>query len=169
MGKRIDMDGQWNRVSPKYIAVDVISNVIGAVFMGAIVGVIVFFSTSGLRDTEEQLRIALISGGPVFLFFALLALLAFFRVRTIGYLLREDDMLLRRGMLYRRFVAVPYGRMQIVDITQGPLERAFGVKSLKLVTAAAASAIVLPGLTNDVAEELRDHLVDVAESRRVGL
>ena len=42
------------------------------------------------------------------------------RVRSIGYRLREDDLLFRRGIMFQRQVAVPYGRMQLVDITRGP-------------------------------------------------
>ena len=42
------------------------------------------------------------------------------RVRSIGYRLREDDLLFRRGIMFQRLVAVPYGRMQLVDITRGP-------------------------------------------------
>jgi uncharacterized protein len=76
---------------------------------------------------------------------------------------------MRRGILWQRTVAVPYGRMQLVDIAHGPLDRGFGIAQLKLVTAAATSAVVLPGLTQAAAEELRDTLVRVAESRRTGL
>jgi membrane protein YdbS with pleckstrin-like domain len=66
-------------------------------------------------------------------------------------------------------VAVPYGRMQLVDITHGPLDRGFGIAQLKLVTAAASSGVTIPGLTQRAAEQLRDTLIDVAETRRTGL
>ena len=75
----------------------------------------------------------------------------------------------RRGILWQRFVAVPYGRMQLVDITHGPLDRGFGIAQLKFVTAAASTGVVIPGLEQQTAETLRDHLVAVAESRRTGL
>ncbi len=91
------------------------------------------------------------------------------RVRAIGYQLREDDLLFRRGIMWQRFVAVPYGRMQLVDINRGPLARVLGLSELKFVTAAASAGVTIPGLTEAQAEELRDHLVSVAESRRAGL
>ncbi|MDF2581292.1 MAG: hypothetical protein K0S49_2871, partial [Microbacterium sp.] len=91
------------------------------------------------------------------------------QVRSIGYQLREDDLVFRRGILWQRMVAVPYGRMQLVDITHGPLDRGFGIAQLKFVTAAAATGVVIPGLTQQAAEALRDHLMSVAESRRTGL
>jgi membrane protein YdbS with pleckstrin-like domain len=71
--------------------------------------------------------------------------------------------------MFQRFVAVPFGRMQLVDITRGPLARALGLAELKLVTAAAATGVVIPGLPLADAEELRDHLVALAETRRAGL
>ena len=91
------------------------------------------------------------------------------RVRAIGYVLRDDDLVFRRGILFSRLVAVPYGRMQLVDITRGPVARALGLAELRLVTAAAASDVTLPGLPEAHAIELRDELVARAESRRVGL
>ncbi|TPW71822.1 PH domain-containing protein [Schumannella sp. 10F1B-5-1] len=104
--------------------------------------------------------------------FVVMALVLIFtprRVRAIGYQLREDDLVLRRGILFQRFVAVPYGRMQLVDVTRGPIERSLGLSQLKLVTAAAASNVQIPGLTEADADALRDHLVELAETRRAGL
>ena len=91
------------------------------------------------------------------------------RPASIGYQLRDDDLVFRRGILWQRFVAVPYGRMQLIDITHGPLDRGFGIAQLKFVTAAAATGVIIPGLEQSTAETLRDHLVAVAESRRTGL
>ncbi|RKR75701.1 PH domain-containing protein [Frondihabitans australicus] len=91
------------------------------------------------------------------------------RVRATGYQLREDDLLVRRGILFLRFVAVPYGRMQLIDVNRGPVVRALGLSDLKFVTAAASSAVTIPGVRADEAERLRDRLVDLAESRRAGL
>lgn len=91
------------------------------------------------------------------------------RVRAIGYRLREDDLVFRRGIMWHRTVAVPYGRMQLIDITRGPIARMLGLAELKFVTAAAATAVVIPGLPVAEAESLRDRLVALAESRRAGL
>jgi membrane protein YdbS with pleckstrin-like domain len=84
-------------------------------------------------------------------------------------MLRADDIVFRKGILWQRIIAVPYGRMQLVDITHGPLDRAFGVSQLKMVTAAATTGVQIPGLTQAAAEALRDTLIDVAETRRTGL
>jgi uncharacterized protein len=91
------------------------------------------------------------------------------QARAYGYQLRQDDLVFRKGILWQRVVAVPYGRMQLVDITHGPLDRGFGIAQLKLVTAAASTGVTIPGLPQQAAEHLRDTLVEVAETRRTGL
>jgi membrane protein YdbS with pleckstrin-like domain len=83
--------------------------------------------------------------------------------------LREDDLLVRHGIFFLRFVAVPYGRMQLIDINRGPIVRALGLSDLEFVTAAASSAVRIPGVPVADAEALRDRLVELAESRRAGL
>ena len=92
-----------------------------------------------------------------------------FRVRSYRYVTRQDDFVFARGVVVQRLVAVPYGRLQLVDINRGPLARALGLAELKLVTAAASSGVSIPGLLVADAELLRDQLVELAESRRAGL
>ncbi|MCM0677437.1 PH domain-containing protein, partial [Micromonospora phytophila] len=67
-------------------------------------------------------------------------------VRVWGYAEREDDLLVRHGLLVRRLSIVPYSRMQFVDVSAGPLERAFDLATVQLHTAAAASDARVPGL-----------------------
>lgn len=150
---------EWQRVSPKYIPVDVI----GSLIFGAI-ATAVSFVPFWLGWAEGW-----ILGVAVGAIFLLTLALTPRRVRAIGYLLRDDDLLFRRGIMFQRFVAVPYGRMQLVDISRGPVARAFGLAELKFVTAAASSGVLIPGLPLAEAERLRDHLVAVAETRRAGL
>lgn len=91
------------------------------------------------------------------------------RVRALGYALREDDLVFRRGVFFQRIVAVPYGRLQLVDVGRGPIARALGLSQLSLVTAAASSGVSIPGLPLATADQLRDHLIALAETRRAGL
>jgi membrane protein YdbS with pleckstrin-like domain len=151
---------EWHRVSPKYIVVDVVGGIVTAVILVA--GTSVPAWLTGITWLWAiPAAVALIS----------LLTIAFVprRVRSIGYTLRDDDLLFRRGLMFQRFVAVPYGRMQLVDINRGPLARALGLSELRFVTAAAATGVVIPGLGEADAEELRDRLVELAESRRAGL
>jgi len=90
-------------------------------------------------------------------------------VRSWGYAEREDDLLVRHGVLVRRLSVVPYGRMQFVDVTAGPLERALGIATVQLHTAAAASDARIPGLPPPEAARLRDRLARLGEARAAGL
>jgi len=86
-----------------------------------------------------------------------------------GYLERDDDLLVRRGVLVRRLSVVPYGRMQYVDVTAGPLARRLGLATVTLHTAAAATDAFVPGLRADEATRLRDRLAALGEARQAGV
>ncbi|WP_420369370.1 PH domain-containing protein [Curtobacterium sp. L1-20] len=157
---------RWTRVSPKLVWTELIT----AVAIGVVV-------------TAGCVIIAVVTGGfgrPAGVVWSLIAIVVFVvagttavltprRVRAIGYALRDDDLVLRRGLMWQRFTSVPYGRMQLVDVNRGPLDRALGMSELKFVTAAASTNVRIPGIPATDADELRDRLVELAESRRAGL
>ena len=91
------------------------------------------------------------------------------RVRAWGYAERDDDLLVRRGVMIRRLSVIPYGRMQFVDVTAGPVERSFGLATVRMHTAAAASDARVPGLPAAEAARLRDNLTALGEARAAGL
>jgi uncharacterized protein len=86
-----------------------------------------------------------------------------------AYREREEDLIVSRGVLVRRVSVVPYGRMQFVEVTAGPFERVFGLATVQLHTAAAASDARIPGLERDEAARLRDRLARLGEARAAGL
>jgi membrane protein YdbS with pleckstrin-like domain len=91
------------------------------------------------------------------------------RFRAWSYQERDEDLLVSRGVLIRRLSVVPYGRMQFVDVTAGPVERAYRLATVKLHTAAAASDARIPGLERDEAARLRDRLAVLGEAKAAGL
>jgi uncharacterized protein len=91
------------------------------------------------------------------------------RFRAWGYLERAEDLEVRRGVMVQRLSVVPYGRMQFVEITTGPVERLFGLATVKLHTAAAASDARIPGLDPVEAARLRDRLAALGEAKAAGL
>nr|WP_241965105.1 PH domain-containing protein [Microbacterium telephonicum] len=157
---RLALDGAWHQVAPQYVTVQFIST--GAVLLIAVAAALV------AALVWHLLWVWIPAGILAVILVWTLAILPR-QARSIGYRLRRDDLVFRRGILWQRVVAVPYGRMQLVDITHGPLDRGFGIAQLKLVTAAAATGVTIPGLKQAAAEQLRDTLIDVAESRRTGL
>lgn len=72
-----------------------------------------------------------------------------------------DGVLIRRGVWWRSEIFVPRARIQHTEVNQGPLDRRWGMASISLHTAGTRlEHIRLPGLPRDVAERLRDELLD---------
>lgn len=154
------LDGTWHQISPRYVVSQLLQNalLVVGIAAAALVLVLVFHQTW-----------AWIPAGIVILITLITMVILPRQAKAVGYMLRADDIVFRRGIIWQRMVAVPYGRLQLVDITHGPLDRAFGVSQLKMVTAAATTGVQIPGLTQAAAETLRDTLIEVAETRRTGL
>jgi membrane protein YdbS with pleckstrin-like domain len=93
----------------------------------------------------------------------------FGRYRSWGYAERHDDLIVGRGLMFRRLSVVPYGRMQFIDVSAGPVDRLLGLATVQLHTAAAASDARIPGLLRRDAESLRDRLAALGEANATGL
>lgn len=119
---------------------------------------IAFSIDSGIRRQSAEL--AGVLPALVFLFgLAALILLPRRRYRAWGYVEREDELHIRHGLLVRVQTAVPFARVQHIDVAQGPIERRFGLARLILHTAGTRGAsIPLPGLVHEEAERMRDRI-----------
>lgn len=91
------------------------------------------------------------------------------QVKLLGWQETEDELLITKGRLWHTFTVVPYGRIQFVDVTAGPIERSLGMKTLELHTASASSDSSVQGLPADTADALRDRLAVKARERMSGL
>ncbi|MGO4957034.1 PH domain-containing protein [Luteococcus sp. Sow4_B9] len=89
--------------------------------------------------------------------------------RQWGYAERETDLYIREGLMWRRLTVVPYGRMQVVTVNSGPIERHFGLATVTLETASAGTDATIPGLPQADADMLRDRLSQLGEQQAVGL
>jgi uncharacterized protein len=151
---------EWRRVSPKLITVELIGRAVWVVVLLACLLV-------GRLLAPHRLWLA---GMAVVLIVAIWRSIVTVRaVRAWGYAERDHDLLVRHGLVVRRLSIVPYARMQYVDVTAGPLERAFRLATVQLHTAAAASDARIPGLPPEEASRLRDRLTALGEDRAEGL
>jgi membrane protein YdbS with pleckstrin-like domain len=91
------------------------------------------------------------------------------QVRSWGYAERDDDLLLRHGVMWRRLLVVPYGRLQFVDVEAGPLASGLGIAHVQLHTASAHSDAAIPGVPAAEAARLRDRLASRGEAQLAGL
>lgn len=79
------------------------------------------------------------------------------RYNARGYSLAQERLRVVRGVFFRADTVVPFGRVQHIDVGQGPLERAFDLATLTVHTAGTHNASVsLPGLRHDDARAMRD-------------
>jgi membrane protein YdbS with pleckstrin-like domain len=85
------------------------------------------------------------------------------RYRRWVYQIREEAIYLERGVVVHRRTLVPYVRIQHVDTSRGPLERALGLSTLVVYTAGSRGAdISIPGLTPEEASDLQGRVKELA-------
>lgn len=90
------------------------------------------------------------------------------RYRHLRYGVDATGIVIERGVLWRSHIALPRARIQHTDVSQGPLQRRYGVGTLKLYTAGSRHTMIeLPGLAHADALALRDALL--AESNASGV
>ena len=152
-------DVTWSRVSPRLVTAMLVPATI-TLGIPAIVGVVLAVTVSPW--------FWLLAGFPT-LFLVWSILLVPRQVRAIGYAERDNDLLIRKGVMFKSMVVVPYGRMQYVDVEAGPLDRKLGLAKVQLHTASVGTDAQIPGLPPDEAARLRDRLASRGEARLAGL
>jgi membrane protein YdbS with pleckstrin-like domain len=99
------------------------------------------------------------SGAGAFLLLVSVVLLPRRRYRAWGFEEGEDELTVKHGLMIRKRTIVPFGRVQHIDVAQGPIQRMLGLATLVLNTAGTRGAAVrLPGLLHAEAETMRDHI-----------
>ena len=132
--------------------------------MGAAIVAIVLLALGTVVAAAVRTRVPGLSVGlalsPLLLLFAYtIGVAPARRYRAWGYRLAHDELHVAYGVWTRVETHVPLERVQHVDVSQGPIERAFGVCKLILHTAGTASSVVvLPGLSRPTAEGIRDEV-----------
>lgn len=155
-------DHAWKRLSPKFRTLERLSSAIGLAVVFSIAAIIV-----GVASGRWWVS------GVIWLVAVVIMVLRWIVIgrayRSWGYLEREEDLYITDGVLFRSLITVPYGRMQLVDVHSGPLQRAFGLATVQLITASASTDATIPGLPPDEAARLRDRLTTLGEARSSGL
>jgi uncharacterized protein len=152
---------EWRRPSPRLLTLRRVQVAVVVVPLAAVVAVLLAFGTAAWG--------ALLGAGVVLALGVIAEWIARRRVHAWRYAEREDDLLVQRGLLFSRLSVVPYGRMQFIDVTAGPFERSFGLATVRMHTAAAASDARIPGLSSAEAARLRDRLAELGEAQAAGL
>jgi len=99
----------------------------------------------------------IIAGTALVIALALIIRVPARRYNARGYQISDDRLRVVRGLLFRSDTVVPFGRVQHIDVAQGPLERFFGIATLTVHTAGNHNAsVALPGLGELLAREMRE-------------
>jgi uncharacterized protein len=155
-----ELEPDWRAPSPRLLTMRRVQvGVCSIALAGVLFALLVSSTVTGAAIAGV---VALVAGAVAQIFVAR-------RVRAWGYAEREDDLFVKRGVLFSRLSVIPYGRMQFVDVTAGPVERLFGLATVRMHTAAAASDARIPGLESDEAARVRDRLTELGEAQAAGL
>jgi membrane protein YdbS with pleckstrin-like domain len=156
------VSGDWKRVSPRLATVRRIS-MLAVTAVVVIVTVVLIVLLPGLQWIPAAVGILAVATA------AWGWLWAGRNQRSWGYAENADELLVTRGVMFKRLVAIPYGRMQFVDVEAGPLDRAYGIARVTLHTASPETAADIPGLLAADATALRNRLTELGESRGAGV
>lgn len=146
-------DDAFVAVDPNYLRVSLLGS---AIF--AVIAVVVCVVVAVMVPSNSWIPLVVMAG--ILLLTAMSAFLKSIEVKNIGYQVREHDVSYRSGVLVKNVETVPFVRVQHARVTQGPVERAFGLASLAVNSAGPDLSIA--GLSSDDADRLRALVVERA-------
>lgn len=158
LGNQVDDDAELSQLHPNYrTALRIQAALTSVVF------IIAALVLEGALIDANPLPYGVIIGVVVFIALAVIIRLPARRYGARGYQISDDRLRVVRGIMWHADTVVPFGRVQHIDVDQGPLERFFDIATLTLHTAGTHNASVhLPGLgrelANDMREEIRAHI-----------
>ncbi|SDL06461.1 hypothetical protein SAMN04488242_0005 [Tessaracoccus oleiagri] len=158
---------RWERLSPKYLTVKLISIFIWWPILIAILMAALWFTLPTGWEWRSPLLVA--AAVISLLWLAWRAIRAPFAFRRWGYAERDEDVYITHGLLFRQLTCVPYGRMQLVEVQAGPIDRLFGLATVQMVTASSTGAVAIPGLDRADAEAVRDRFINRGKHLQAGI
>lgn len=153
-------DQSWTGVSP---------DLLKAKNRALLIGFIIFFVVAMIPLLIWKLSWLLVFPAVVVVICAVNWPRNFFEVKNTAYLVRENEVLVRTGALSRTTTALPLGRIQRVDLQEGPIDSSFGLAQLTFESAAESGSVSIPGLPVETAKALRDSILSAAASQRIDL
>jgi membrane protein YdbS with pleckstrin-like domain len=142
-----------NRLNPRVRLVWAARSLVSAAVLGTILALAARFLPFVPRETVALAGVVLLLGVAH----------ALLRYRSWRYEVRDDSIYLERGVLTRVRTVVPFVRIQHVDSSRSPVERAVGLGRVVVYTAGSRGAdVTVPGLTPTAADDLRERLKRLA-------
>jgi len=132
---------------------------LGAVFVGFIVLVVGLAVDGAMQAEEVPVPFGTVSIPALLFALFIIIRIPLARYNARGYQISRDRLRVVRGIMFRSDTIVPFGRIQHIDVDQGPIERALGLATMTLHTAGSHNASVsLPGLGHELAAQMREEI-----------
>lgn len=141
-----------------------------AALLGAVIPVIL---VAILIDTAGIMKESLFVGILILVTVGLVSLYIIFRLiywwvrlfyNSYLYELTEEAIKIEKGVIWKKYISIPYKRIQNIDIQRGLLARILKLSELHIQTAGYTGYITtegkLVGLLPETAEKLRDELIN---------
>lgn len=164
----VEVSDQFWALDRRNIRVDQIAGTIFScvmLFAGLVTIVVVWFNVG---FSTAWFIVAGLLGVGLLMLFAACWFWPPLEYRYQSWRLDQSGLEIRRGVLWRHRVTIPLGRVQHADVSQGPLQRPFGIGTLTVHTAGTQNAsIQLEGLAHETAIELRDLIVRQRDDQNV--
>ncbi|WP_216388529.1 PH domain-containing protein [Arcanobacterium phocae] len=167
MRNRLLVDTEFQPVDPAFAKITFIRHIIWWILVGIGVGVAFYFAVDDVTSWFGIISLIVVAGIAVGAMWDIW--LAVRRAKALGYVELDDELLVRKGIMFQSVTMVPYGRMQQVNLGSGPLLNAYGLASVELITASAGSDASIPGLPLPEAERLREKLTRMGQAKLEGL
>ncbi|QRV02420.1 PH domain-containing protein [Arcanobacterium phocisimile] len=167
MRNRLLVDTEFQPVDPAFVKVTFIRHIIWWILVGISVGTAFYFFVDDVSSWFGIMSMIVVGGVTAGAMWDMW--LAVRRAQALGYVELEDELLIRKGIMFQEVTMVPYGRMQQVNLGTGPLLNAYGLASVELITASAGSDASIPGLPLAEAERLREKLTRMGQAKLEGL
>ncbi len=149
-------DVQWQELDPAYKRLRRLQNSIGILAVAAPIATVTALANFPL------LTAAMLWAGWL-VFAAFLLVWPGISLPKRGFVLRDKDILFRKGVVWRSITAIPFNRIQHVETSSTPFDRKFDLATLKLFTAGGSSGdLKIDGLNAATAEQLRIFILEKA-------
>lgn len=78
-----------------------------------------------------------------------------------GYILREKDIVHRKGVVFKTITTIPFNRVQHCEVSQGLIQRMFDLHTLQIFTAGGSNSdLSIPGLKADTAQRIKEFIIN---------
>jgi len=149
-------DVRWQALDPSYKRLRRLQNSLG--ILAAAVPLAAFILT-----TVFPVFLTVVLSACWVVFAALLITWPGISLPKRGYVLRDKDILFRKGVIWRSVTAIPFNRIQHVETSSTPFDRQFDLATLQLFTAGGSGGdLKIDGLSTAVAEQLRVFILEKA-------